>query len=298
MHGELVLRIEDLDTPRVKPWAHQQAIEDLRWLGLDWEEGPDLGGPYEPYTQTLRRGHYEAALERLREQDLIYPCTCSRTDVAQAASAPHVGQEGPIYPGTCSAWKSGDALPTPGTFCWRFRVPDVTLTIEDALMGTLHCNLQQEVGDFPITRKEGDAAYQLAVVVDDAAMRINHVVRGNDLVLSAFRQRVLQNALGLEGVGYAHVPLVIGEDGRRLAKRHGDTRLSMYREAGVKAEKVVGLLAWSLGFIAEPAMMTARELIPDYAIEKIPKAPFVLTSEHEHWLRHCSENPTMSERER
>ncbi len=271
--GRVVLRIEDIDSPRVKPWAMEQAITDLRWLGLDWDEGPDIGGPHAPYIQTQRSVLYEDALRRLIQLNRAYPCTCTRKDVEAAASAPHESSfpaacsslatwlDGPIYPRTCASWRRGSPLPEPGTYCWRFRVPDESLTINDTLCGRVSIYPAERLGDFPLTRKNGQAAYQLAVVVDDAAMEINQVVRGDDLLPSAFRQIPLQDALGLPRQNYIHVPLVTGPDGRRLAKRHGDTRLSHYREAGVTAEQIVGWAAHSLNLIEHPLPTRAQELL-------------------------------------
>jgi len=232
--GRVVLRIEDIDSPRVKPWAIEQAMVDLRWLGLDWDEGPDVGGPHAPYLQTQRVETYDQALRRLIESDLAYPCTCTRKDIESAASAPHesiagsisdtIFQDGPIYNGRCAGWKRGDPLPAEGTFCWRFRTPDRSLKVVDQFYGELDLNPHQSLGDFPLTRKNGQAAYQLAVVVDDDAMEVTEVVRGDDLIPSIFRQLPVIDALGFIRPNYFHVPLVVGPDGRRLAKRHGDTR--------------------------------------------------------------------------
>ncbi len=283
-HGEVVLRIEDIDSPRVKVGAAEQAIEDLRWLGLDWDEGPDVGGPHGPYVQTERTSLYQSALEQLIAQNRVYPCTCSRTDVAAAASAPHVGQEGPRYPGTCSHWQLGDALPDAGTYCWRFRADDYDDQFFDAASGDVVCNVARDLGDFPITRKQGEIAYQLAVVVDDAAMEVNQIVRGDDLIASAFRQRQLQRVLGYPLIKQCHLPLVIGEDGRRLAKRHGDTRLATYRNQGVKPERIIGLLAWSAGLLPQPQDITSSELVSGFTLTNLPREPFVLTARHEAYL--------------
>jgi glutamyl-tRNA synthetase len=266
--GRVVMRIEDIDSPRVKPWAIEQAADDLRWLGLDWDEGPDIGGPHAPYLQTQRTDQYEAALQRLIQLDLAYPCTCTRKDIEAAASAPHESPatvdwqfDGPIYPGVCASWRRGDPLPKGGTYCWRFRVPNQPLTIHDGVCGRVSVNPAQQLGDFPLTRKNGQASYQLAVVVDDAAMGITEVVRGDDLLPSVFRQLPLIDALNLPRPNYTHVPLVVGPDGRRLAKRHGDTRLSHFRDAGVAAEAIVAWAARSAGLIDSQQPVRAGELI-------------------------------------
>ncbi len=271
--GRVILRIEDIDSPRVKTWATEQAIADLRWLGLDWDAGPDIGGLHAPYIQTQRVERYEAALQELIQLNFAYPCTCTRRDVESAASAPHETSwsggsmtasepvDGPVYSGHCSQWRAGDALPEPGTYCWRFRVPDRVLSVDDRICGTVELNPAKQLGDFPLTRKSGQAAYQLAVVIDDASMGVTEVVRGDDLLPSVFRQLPLIEALQWSPPNYIHVPLVRGTDGRRLAKRHGDTRLSQYRAAGVTAEQIVGWAAHSLGLIDVPRPLRAVELI-------------------------------------
>ncbi len=282
--GRVVMRMEDIDSPRVKPWAAEQAIADLRWLGLDWDEGPDTGGPHAPYIQSQRVEHYEAALRELIQLDRAYPCTCTRKDVEAAASAPHeTGAvidpdgvlhpvDGPVYGGHCAAWHCGDPLPQPGTFCWRFRASDRMTRIDDGVCGLVELNPAKQLGDFPLTRKTGQAAYQLAVVVDDAAMGVTEVVRGDDLLPSAFRQQLLIEALKFGQPTYRHVPLVRGPDGRRLAKRHGDTRLSQYRQAGVTAEQIVGWAAQSIGLIDEPRPLHATELIDRFDWSRVRRS--------------------------
>ncbi len=262
--GRVFLRIEDIDSPRVKLWATQQAIDDLRWLGLDWDEGPDVDGGHGPYVQTERRQLYDAALQRLIQADQVYPCTCTRTDIDAAASAPHETIDGPIYPGTCANWRYGHELPLEGTYCWRFRTRDCNVAIHDRLCGVKAMNVPKQLGDFPVTRKNLQAAYQLAVVVDDETMGITEVVRGDDLFPSAFRQVALINALGYKSPEYVHVPLVVGADGRRLAKRHGDTRLSQYREQGVKPEQIIGWAAHSAGLTADERPVPAYSLVTDF----------------------------------
>ncbi len=245
--ARMVLRIEDIDSPRVKPWAVQQAIDDLTWLGVRWDEGPDVGGDRAPYIQTRRTDFYDAAIAELRRAGRVYPCTCTRRDIQDAASAPHDDRGRVIYPGTCDDWAEGEPLPDEGSYCWRFRVSDRPIAFDDRVLGFRQCNPRLELGDVPVTRKSGEAAYQLAVVVDDAAMRVTEVVRGNDLVDSTFWQIDLAEALHLAIPEFVHVPLVVGRDGRRLAKRHGDTRLSHLREHNVTAQEVVLWAAQSLG---------------------------------------------------
>jgi glutamyl-tRNA synthetase len=276
--GRVVLRIEDIDSPRVKPGAGEQACRDLRWLGLDWDDGPVV--------QTERMPLYRSALARLQEQELVFPCTCSRSDVERAASAPHADHEGPVYPGTCAgrSVRDADSLGDHG-LCWRFRVSAVSPSFVDGFRGPTAIDLRILGGDFVVWKAprsggaEGTPAYQLAVVVDDAAQGVTEVVRGDDLVPSTPRQLLLYHALGLTPPSFVHVPLVIGPDGRRLAKRHGDTRLSTLREAGVRAEMLLGLLAWSCGWIESLEPITARELVPLFRLESLSSRPWVLTPE-------------------
>jgi glutamyl-tRNA synthetase len=277
-NGRVLLRIEDIDSPRVKPGAAAQALEDLRWLGLDWDEGPIV--------QTERLPLYRAALARLQEQELVYPCTCTRSDVERAASAPHAEHEGPVYPGTCAGRRVADAAALGDRpFCWRFRVPPCSPLFLDGIWGPTAIDLRAAGGDFVVWKAPrspcaaGEPAYQLAVVVDDAAQGVTEVVRGDDLVPSTPRQLLLYEAMGLRAPSFSHVGLVVGPDGRRLAKRHGDTRLSALRQAAVRAEALVGLLAWSCGWLGRPEAVSARELIPLFRLEAVPRGAFVLTPE-------------------
>jgi glutamyl-tRNA synthetase len=276
--GSVVLRIEDIDSPRVKAGAAEEASTDLRWLGLDWDHGPVV--------QTERLPLYREALARLQAQELVYPCTCTRADVERAASAPHAEHEGPVYPGTCSGRRVADAAALGGgPFCWRFRLPSRSPAFFDEFRGPTAIDLRTVGGDFVVwkaPRSAGEtstAAYQLAVVVDDAAQGVTEVVRGDDLVPSTPRQLLLYEALGLRPPAFCHVPLVVGPDGRRLAKRHGDTRLSALRRAGVRPEALLGLLAWSCGWLPQGECVAARELVPLFRLDSVPRGPFVLTPE-------------------
>ncbi len=269
--SRIVLRIEDVDSPRVKPWATQQAIDDLRWLGIDWDEGPDIGGPNAPYIQTLRMDRYRDALARLIDANQVFPCICTRKDILEAGSAPHFEHEGPIYPGTCADWNIGDPIPQQGTYCWRFRAADRTIEFDDLLLGRQQCVPAIDLGAFPVTQKNGDPSYQLAVAVDDAEMGITEVVRGDDLVASTFRQIELHAAFANPLPSYAHVPLVRGADGRRLAKRHGDTRLSHFRETGVHGEQVVAWAANSAGLVASRSAISAAEVIGAFSWAKVSR---------------------------
>ena len=273
--GRLIVRMEDIDSPRIKPGAAEQALDDLRWLGLNWDEGPDVGGPHGPYVQTERLALYRDALQRLIAAERVYPCTCTRSDIADAASAPHVGQEGPRYPGTCAGRfaREADALDQP--FAWRFRTSADLRHLDDLVAGSQTCNVRKDLGDFVVSKMDGAPAYQLAVVVDDHAMGVTEVLRGDDLLPSAFRQLLLYDCFGWTPPQFAHVPLVVGVDGRRLAKRHGDTRLASLRAAGYKPEQLIGLLAHSCGLRPTSEPVRAADLLSDFDLVKLPRTPWV-----------------------
>jgi glutamyl/glutaminyl-tRNA synthetase len=245
--GVLVLRDEDLDTSRARAEFAAAMLEDLRWLGIEWQEGPDVGGPFGPYRQSERRGLYLEAWARLVAGGHLYPCVCSRRDIARAASAPHEGEalqaqdDEPHYPGTCRTRPgvAPQASAAPAGLNWRFRVPDG----EEVLFGDLKQGRQgfvagRDFGDFVVWRRDDVPAYQLAVVVDDARMRITEVVRGADLLKSTARQMLLQRALGYPTPAYFHCDLVTDERGERLAKRHESLSLRHLRAAGLTPEEV------------------------------------------------------------
>ena len=295
--GALVLRNEDLDGSRCQPAFVAAMLEDLRWFGFQWQEGPDCGGPSGPYAQSERRQFYAAAFAKLRDGGFVYPCTCSRQDVLRALSAPHTGEEEPVYPGTCrpgispkseiqSPKSSGDALtsarlipiaegnqrdleipltrpattrsphPMPGEgrgsavrqpatlrsstrINWRFRVPEgETIAFVDGHFGPQQFVAGKDFGDFVVWRHDDIPSYQLAVVVDDAAMGITEVVRGADLLASTARQRLLSLSLGLEPPDFFHCPLLTDAAGVRLAKRHDALSLRALRAAGTTPESL------------------------------------------------------------
>ncbi|MEW6305471.1 MAG: tRNA glutamyl-Q(34) synthetase GluQRS [Verrucomicrobiota bacterium] len=235
--GTLVLRNEDLDPQRCKREFVEAMYQDLRWFGFVWQEGPDVGGPFAPYTQSERLAFYAAALEKLKAGGFVYPCTCSRKDIAGAASAPHQGDEEPVYPGTCRA--KTEAEVGGRKYSWRFRVPDgETMSFADGHLGPQRFVAGRDFGDFVVWRHDGVPAYQLAVVADDAAMRITEVVRGADLLVSTARQMLLNRALGLEPPAFYHCELMTDEQGVRLAKRHDALSLRALRAAGKAPEEL------------------------------------------------------------
>ena len=236
--GALILRNDDLDTARCRPEFAAAQLEDLRWFGLTWVEGPDLGGPHGPYNQSERRPLYRTAFEQLRAAGLVYPCSCSRKDVLAAASAPHEHADEPLYPGTCRpenlsvVEKTRRAGLPPGELNWRLRVPDgERIIFNDGLFGLQSAVAGRDFGDFLVWRKDDTPSYQLACVVDDAAMNITEVVRGADLVMSTFRQILLYRAFGYSAPAFAHCPLVTDAAGVRLAKRHDALALRTLRAA-------------------------------------------------------------------
>jgi glutamyl-tRNA synthetase len=271
---KILLRIEDLDGPRIKPESAQQAITDLQWLGIDW----DLG----PIYQSSQISNFKPTIDQLVHAGLAYPCICTRKEVEIAASAPHAEDGSAIYPGTCrDRFKSvAQATAFSGKApAIRFRVSDETIKWNDVFAGPQQCNVATQLGDFVIAKADGTPAYQLAVVVDDLAAGVTHVVRGDDLLDSTPRQILLYRALKKSGEIpiYYHLPLVVGTDGRRLAKRHGDTRLSFFRESGVPAGEVLKLLAhWCSITNANPT--SAAELLNDFSISKLSPQPILFDS--------------------
>lgn len=269
------MRVEDIDAPRVVPDAMQQILNDLRWIGLDWDEGPDVGGDFGPYLQSQRSQIYDEAIHRLGKIGLVYPCDCSRAEIAKAASAPHAGDEAPIYPGTCRENRRGDFRRSPSI---RFIVPPKTITVHDGLQGEFRQNLTEEAGDFVIKRGDGIFAYQLAVVVDDVEMQISHVVRGADLLSSTPRQISLIEALGGTVPKYLHTPLIVNPDGTRLAKRARGVGIRHYREANVDPSALVGQLARSLG-IADQDRVTPQQLVDSFRWATVQRGPIALNAE-------------------
>jgi glutamyl-tRNA synthetase len=279
--GAFVWRVEDLDGPRVVPGLAAAQMEDLAWLGLDWDEGPDVGGPHAPYVQSERSGFYEEALRRLAAAGRLFPCRLSRKDLQAMASAPHGGEEMPypasLRPVTLDAdWferLGGMARPDAAI---RFRAGEETVSFIDRVYGPVTERVDLAVGDFVLKRRDGLYAYQLAVVVDDLAMGIDDVVRGSDLLASMARQTQLITALGGAPPAYAHVPLMVSSRGEKLSKRDHGLTLRSLREEGVRPEPVTGYLAYSLGLLDRPEPCRPADLVPLFAWEKIGRADWAL----------------------
>lgn len=267
--GKVVLRIEDLDTARCKRPYAEQMIEDLQWLGLTWDEGPGVGGPDGPYYQSERTALYEEALDKLRSMGLVYPCYCTRAEL-HAASAPHRSDGQAVYPGTCRHLTAAEREKKTRAPATRLMVPDETWSFTDGHMGHYGENLLHECGDFLLRRSDGMFAYQLAVVVDDAAMGVTEVVRGSDLLSSTPRQLYLYDLLGLKAPEFIHFPLLLAPDGRRLSKRDADAGLDDLRFK-LTAEEILGRLAYLGGFNPTAQPKTAAELLADFDWEKVPK---------------------------
>ncbi len=248
----MILRNEDLDPQRSRAEFARAMMEDLRWLGIGWTEGPDCDGPYGPYAQSERRTHYLEAWRRLREGGFLYPCICSRRDLARAASAPNDADDDDelVYPGTCRGREDVGEFTEPAGVNWRFRVTEgEEVEFTDMNLGRQSYVAGRDFGDFLVWRRDDVPAYQLAVVVDDAAMRITEVVRGADLLKSTARQLLLMRALGYADLGYAapdyfHCELVRDAAGVRLAKRHDALSIRHLRESGMTAEKVLEMAGW------------------------------------------------------
>jgi glutamyl-tRNA synthetase len=266
-NGVFVVRIEDIDRPRVVPGSADRILRDLRWLGLDWDEGPEVGGPYGPYVQSDKLERYREVVSMLDARCALYPCTCSRKEIATMASAPHQGDEGPIYPGTCR-----DGASHPGRAAsLRLRMPEPPPSFVDLFCGPSPPGLGR--GDFVVSRKDGIFAYQLVCVVDDHDQHITEVLRGDDLLSSTPRQLALYDALDWPRPSFLHVPLVFGPDGRRLAKRDGALPVDGLRQAGVTPERILGRLAQSAGLVPTDAPISARDLVAHFSLSALDHAP-------------------------
>ena len=280
--GAFILRIEDLDLPRVRPGATSAMLADLRWLGLDWDEGPDIGGPHGPYIQSARGAMYDAALARLRASGLLYPCYCTRAELRSAqdaaiASAPHLTGAPIPYSGACrdlSARERRARAAAGRAPSWRFHAPDAPVTFTDHLHGEIVEDVRATLGDIIVRRSDGVIAYNLAVVVDDALMGVTQVVRGADLLAVTAAQRALALALGYAPpTEYAHVPLALDPSGARLAKRDASAGLAPVRSRDITPASVLAALAASAGLSPSTAPTTPHDLLPTFTPAHITPTP-------------------------
>ncbi len=267
----LVMRMEDLDRPRVKPGSAEQVLHDLRRLGLDWDEGPDIGGPLGDYTQSRRDPLYQVALDRLDARGLVFPCYCSRKDIENATRAPHGHTL--TYPGTCkeldaAGRKRAQARRPERRPGYRLKVSDQVVAIEDAVLGSLQQHLRDEVGAFVVRRADGLFAYQLAVTVDDALMGITDILRGEDLFVSTPRQVYLWSLLDYPAPRFAHVPLMCEPSGKKMSKRDGSESIAAFFENGGSAPQLVGVLAASVGLVPAGSVLSADELLQELTLAR------------------------------
>jgi glutamyl-tRNA synthetase len=280
--GSFILRVEDIDAPRIQPGAEEDILETLRWLGIDWDEGPDVSGPHAPYRQSARTEMYEEALSRLHDSDHLFPCHLSRKDLQEIASAPHSAAS--PYPPELRPdsvepdWFERFENDGMGHAAIRFRVQSGEEVFRDRVHGQVNQNVAEETGDFVLKRRDGVFAYQLAVVVDDLAMGITEIVRGDDLLHATGRQIQLIRALGGNPPTYMHVPLLLSDAGEKLCKRDSALTLQALRTRGITADAIIGSLAWSLGLQGEPAPCRPADLIPGFDPARIIRRPFTVRS--------------------
>ena len=282
---DIMMRMEDLNIVRLKPGSMEQIYSDFKWLGLDWDLGAGLTenqlqditqGSFSQYYQSNRNQIYVSAFQKLLNEGLVYPCSCSRKDIQMTQSAPHAENE-LKYANTCrDRWKDeASAANHKGQVSsWRFRASDGVTEFYDGFFGQQSSKVLEWSGDFVIAQTRKQYSYQLAVVVDDADQGVNWVIRGSDLLMSSHRQIQLQEALGYPKVNYLHLPLLIGADGKRLAKRHGDWKISTLRAKGFSPEKVLGLLAWTLGQCAYGEKINLSDLYKSFNWSAINKQNF------------------------
>ncbi len=277
--GQFVVRLEDLDEQRTVPGAEQRILDDLRWLGLTWDEGPDVGGTYGPYRQSEKRAQFGERIAQLLAEDKAYPCFCSRREIALASVAPHgESDDGPRYPGTCARLTRKQIAERAKTRApaIRLRVSPGAIDWIDRVHGERSDKVAEGVGDFVLRRADLVPAYQLAVVIDDGEMRISDVVRADDLLSSTARQILLYRAFGWNTPRFAHVPLILGPDGVRLSKRHGAIGIGALRERGLSPERVIGALAATLGLCAPGVSITPGELVKHFTMTALPRTPTML----------------------
>ena len=286
--GSFVWRLEDLDPPRIVAGAADAAAADLTWLGLDWDEDPETGGPFAPYIQSQRSEVYEAALNLLHDAGRLFPCTLSRKNLASISSAPHGRDEEAPYPASARPtslppdWYAALRRGGSTRAALRFRVRDEPVSFVDRIHGEIS---ERVAGDFVLKRRDGLYAYQLAVVVDDWLMRIDEVVRGADLIGSTARQIQLLEALGAKRPSHAHVPMVLTAQGEKLSKRDDALTLRSLREDGVRSAQLVGYLAWSLGLLDKPVAAAPRDLLAGFAWSRIGREDWKLPERFAERLR-------------
>ena len=268
--GEMVLRMEDLDTQRTSKEFAQILREDLTWLGLTWDR--------ETPAQSTRSQVYEEYFHRLEEMGLLYPCYCTRSQL-HSVNAPHLSDGTYIYPGTCRELTEQQRQSFSRKPAWRLQVPDREYALEDRCCGSFRQNLAQGCGDFLVRRADGVYMYQLAVVVDDGLSGVTEVVRGRDLLESAPRQMYLQELLGFSQPQYAHVPMLLSADGRRLSKRDKDLDLGQLRSR-ITPEQLIGWLAHAAGLIDTPEPVSARELAQKFSWERVKKEDVFVDTDH------------------
>ena len=271
------LRVEDLDTPRVKPGVIDQTIDTLEWLGLDWDSGPEI--------QSADLSPYHGAMESLASRGLVFPCALSRTEIEQAASAPNEGTHESRFDPDLRPSEMPGSFDDPETN-WRLLVEPGLVPFRDRFMGAQGVDVAGSVGDFLVWTKRCCPSYQLAVVIDDDASGVTDIVRGNDLIDSTGRQILLMRALGIGAIPeYTHLPLVRGVDGRRLAKRHGDTRIEHYRALGVPPERIIGLIGFWCGLINDRSAMSIDEFRSGFSLDTLPGTDLVFSPEDDEWPR-------------
>ena len=257
--GEMVLRMEDLDTQRTSAEFAETLRDDLRWLGFTWDR--------ETPAQSQRSAVYDKYFEILREKGLLYPCYCTRSQL-HSVNAPHLSDGTYVYPGTCRNLTEGERAAFHRAPAWRVVVPDRVWTVEDRIQGTYRCNLATECGDMVVRRADGVYVYQLAVTVDDGEAGITEVVRGMDLLSSAPRQMYLQELFGFAHPEYAHVPMLLAPDGRRLSKRDRDLDLGILRQR-LSREELLGALAFAAGLIDQEVSVSLKELTKEFSWKKL-----------------------------
>lgn len=272
----IVLRIEDLDTPRVKPGVIEQTIDTLRWLGMDWDDEAPL--------QSSDLAPYRDAMDSLARAGRVFPCALTRTQIAEAAGAPHEDSGEVRFDASLRPTSIPDSFDDERTN-WRLVVPEGAVEFDDAFLGPRSISPATTVGDFVVWTQRGQPSYQLAVTIDDHRQGITHVVRGSDLVDSAARQTLIRRALGIEtDPTYLHLPLVRGADGRRLAKRHGDTRIDHYRERGVPPERVIALIARWCGIPKQNELVSASDFASGLSLDTMSREDVTFTPEDDRWL--------------